>query len=363
MQSQPANPPEADWAIDLVRGLAALMVVATHYQYFFSNVSPVVDFARTGVDFFFAISGYLFAPYLVGRPLPVLPFLMRRLFRLYPLYLVALATYAGLHVLNGQKIEHLIVHLFFLQTIESREIAFHFNGAFWSLPPEVEFYLVLPVLAKLVRGTRQVIALFAVAVTLHCLISFQYPLEYAKTPYTTLGVHLPGLLCEFLAGSVVYCLMSQTPALRLRLWAMGTGITLLSGLCWVFVHTYANGGDIAINSNPLLRGNVGFFAACGYALFIGGFVGCFRVHNQGVKSMALIMGNLSYGIYLFHNAAPTMLTTIKPLVSGPQFGFLCLVATISIAAVLHVIWEAPMRSFGRAIAKKIEMQKLMVVSQ
>jgi exopolysaccharide production protein ExoZ len=363
MQSQPASPPEADWAIDLLRGLAALLVVATHYQYFFSNVSPIVDFARTGVDLFFAISGYLFAPYLVGRPLPVLPFLTRRFFRLYPLYLVALATYAGLHVLNGQKLEHLIVHLFFLQTLESREIAFHFNGAFWSLPPEVEFYLVLPILAKLVRGTRQVTALFAVAVTLHCLIAFQYPLEYAKTPFTTLGVHLPGLLCEFLAGSLAYCFMSQAATVRFRLLGMVIGLALLAGLCWVFVYTYANGGDVAINSNPLLRGNVGFFAACGYAIFIGGFVGCFGAPNQMIKKIALTMGNLSYGIYLFHNAAPSMLHAIKPMVSGPQFAFLCLGVTIAITAVLHVIWEAPMRSFGRTIANKLDLQKRTVANQ
>src|SRR4051812_14362325 len=140
-----------DPAIEALRGFAALMVVTVHYARFLTADAGAWGVASTGVDLFFVLSGYVFAPYFFGKPLEMVPHLVRRFFRLYPLYVCALLTYVVLKLPDPSAWRHFWAHLFMLHTLGSLAIAFFYNPAFWSLPPEVEFYLLLPVLAVLMR--------------------------------------------------------------------------------------------------------------------------------------------------------------------------------------------------------------------
>ena len=58
---------EGDWAVDGCRGLAALLVMLAHYGVFFSLPADLITLSTTGVDWFFVVSGYVFAPALLGR--------------------------------------------------------------------------------------------------------------------------------------------------------------------------------------------------------------------------------------------------------------------------------------------------------
>ena len=73
--------------IEGLRGLAAMLVVATHYAHLITDQAGAWGFASTGVDLFIVLSGFVFAPYMLGKPLYYPAHLVRRLLRLYPLYL------------------------------------------------------------------------------------------------------------------------------------------------------------------------------------------------------------------------------------------------------------------------------------
>lgn len=349
----PSTPPGNEWSIELLRGVAALLVVSTHYRGFFPGAPALFEFAFVGVDLFFVLSGWVFAPYLFGKPLAALAFFVRRLFRLYPLYLVALALYAGLHLANGRPLEHLLAHLLFLHTMQSQEVAFHFNPAFWSLPPEVEFYLALPVLAVLVRGLRPFLALLGISITLHLVLAYLRPVDPSQFPPVALmGVHLPGLLCEFLIGSIAWYFgrAGLHPASRGA--ALLLGFAVLAGLGLNFLALYAVGGDALVNTVALLRGNIGLFAAVGFSLVVAGLVGWLVRVPSVIQTASFVAGNLSYGVYLFHNAAPVLLDGLKRLVPSSVFGLACFLLTIALAALLHVVWEAPFRRFGRKLSAR-----------
>ena len=148
------------------------MVLATHYHELAGWHISALKFLHVGVDLFFVISGYVFAPYLFGKPLRLRPFFVRRWFRVYPLYLAAVFVYACLRPWEALKGGNILRHLLFLHTFESREVAFSLNPAFWSLPPEVEFYLILPVLAPLVASSlHRLLMVLAIAVALRLFIS------------------------------------------------------------------------------------------------------------------------------------------------------------------------------------------------
>lgn len=136
--------------LDGLRALAALTVVAYHAKV------PGLTGGFFGVDIFFVLSGYLITRLLVseheqhGR-VDVRRFMLRRLRRLYPAFLLMLAGYL------------LIAPLFFSQVafakhardaVWSALYIINFSPAFgttisvlghaWSLAVEVQFYLVWP---------------------------------------------------------------------------------------------------------------------------------------------------------------------------------------------------------------------------
>ena len=163
-------------ALDGLRAAAALSIVIFHalhkagFQY--SQASQVFGsyfwFLATGVHLFFVLSGFLlFLPYaraiLRDQPLPsARRFYRRRALRVLPAYLVVLAILAWLptseriHPLSpGSVITHLLM-------IHDSFPPFNrdFEGPFWTLAIEAQFYLLLPLiafmLAKFVAGSRSV---------------------------------------------------------------------------------------------------------------------------------------------------------------------------------------------------------------
>jgi len=77
--------------IESLRALGALMVLIHHYSYQLPEDLVILwaglHFFHNGVDLFFVITGYLFAPFLVSdKKVLALKFIRRRFFRLYPLW-------------------------------------------------------------------------------------------------------------------------------------------------------------------------------------------------------------------------------------------------------------------------------------
>jgi len=220
-----------EWSVELLRGLAALMVMYAHYYALAGLDRNLFAFFFTGVDLFFVISGFVFAPYFFGKGLAWRAFLIRRVFRIYPLYVAALCLYALQRWVSGQEVDHFLTHLFFLHTTQTREIAFHFNPAFWSLPPEVEFYLALPLLCALFAGVRGVARLWVLALAAHLVLVWGMG-EAGGRGRAVLEIvllHLPGLLVEFALGIVAWRAVAARPGTVPRLLLAVAGVAVVVG--------------------------------------------------------------------------------------------------------------------------------------
>jgi peptidoglycan/LPS O-acetylase OafA/YrhL len=134
--------------LDGLRGIAALAVVTRHAPAYFNSISPTPagPFFESylAVDFFFVLSGFVLAfsyghQICAGMSAP--RFLMIRLARLYPLYLLALAISAPLAMwqvasgaLNGSTLAvDLIAALMFLPSPITQYSLFPLNWPAWSL--------------------------------------------------------------------------------------------------------------------------------------------------------------------------------------------------------------------------------------
>jgi peptidoglycan/LPS O-acetylase OafA/YrhL len=153
---------------DGIRGLAILSVIAFHYMEIFkipdsllSWLNPLYSFSFIGpfgVQLFFILSAYLlFLPqfkrlYHRQAIQPVNSFILRRFFRIAPLYYLLifallyfpLSNYQSIYI-NADNFYHLITHYLFVHSFFSSTV-FSVISVAWSLSIEFIFYFFLIIL-------------------------------------------------------------------------------------------------------------------------------------------------------------------------------------------------------------------------
>lgn len=180
-------------SLDGLRGLAALLVVGAHIGFIFpATAQHLVTMGDEAVGLFFALSGFLMAHLYGSRPVTrenVLDFLASRFARIYPVYLVAVVFVAMLSSMQNldfvQPISggaDFVRHVFLLGS----------SGVFWSIPPEIQFYLLFPVLwlclAQPQRYSGMIVGL-TVVVVVDGLVELPGPgiMLVSKLPYFLFG--------------------------------------------------------------------------------------------------------------------------------------------------------------------------------
>src|ERR1700733_9535711 len=153
-QPAAAAGPRLAW-LDALRGIAALCVVFDHLTY--SVLQPVhntvyqwFDPGQYGVFVFFLVSGYI-VPASLERKGSIRGFWVSRVFRLYPLYLVAVGAMvvlwaSGIGSLSGTNSDAVtssFADVFMLQSVLWAPTV---PNVVWSLAYELVFYLMLTAL-------------------------------------------------------------------------------------------------------------------------------------------------------------------------------------------------------------------------
>lgn len=364
--------------IELLRGLAAAMVLYTHFWAFSETDNRFFRFAHTGVDLFFVLSGYVFGPYLFGKELSLVTFWLRRFFRIYPLYLLALMIYIGQKHLNGDPLLYVLEHLSF-SFFQSKTMAFYYNPPFWSLPAEVEFYLLLPLFAFAIkRWPLAGISFFVIALLIRGLLGQLADFSNSNQWFIVLH-HLPGLAIEFSLGIGLWRLIRNLDRGSETITMQG-GYLIFAGIIgWATLAShFAQVGDEGINTS-ILRGQMGLLAAGCYTLMLAGLLILIRAEETRYRSAkgviakilnlklrakeatAIWSGKLSYGIYLLHMAALNLMDSLHSTLHAFPFYDRALWATfltIFGAAATHIFWEDPLRRFGRRLAAQLEQRSV-----
>ena len=150
--------------LDGLRGIAVLLVVLYHYWLHSGFWKPVesLEFLQFngmfGVELFFFISAFcLFFPHAkamagLGPPPTLRHYAGRRAIKILPSYLLCLlvcGTVLGA-ISPAAGPADWALHLTFLHNLRP-ETTGSFNGVFWSLAVEVQFYVVFPLLARAAR--------------------------------------------------------------------------------------------------------------------------------------------------------------------------------------------------------------------
>lgn len=339
------------------------MVLVHHYSYLTDEkiTQGRLHFFHTGVDLFFVITGLIFAPYLLGEVRQsVKVFVVRRAFRLYPLYLISIA----IAILKdwGQRdgvITAAIKHLLFLQAfplVDLESLGF-FSLIYWTLPVEVMFYILVAGALMFFRSEgRQIhnenrvklyVRRYGLTAALGFFLFYFGGFAPDSSSWVIRQAQLPALLLQFYFGMLIY---------RFRLfmeksWPLRYLAIILGGLLLFILYLeYPDVASPALTARPF-----GFFnllSGVGYALVLGGFLASSGKLTGIWARLAIFAGACSYGVYLFHEWTLRVVLRLTPQFSPDLQIFIALVAVIVISAILHRTIESPLRAYGRSLAAR-----------
>jgi peptidoglycan/LPS O-acetylase OafA/YrhL len=199
----PPLPATYYFGIDALRGLAALAVVFYHVRIYLwvglgeirahpalysaldrklAYLSVPMAFGGAGVMLFFLLSGFcIHLPNARRSNLELKTYFARRLLRIYPPYLAALLLSLGLemamrhfHAIEPSTSETILRSLFLVQNYADPVTQVRLNVSLWSLPVEIEMYLVYPLLWMLWRRSGAATAWIVVAMTSSLALALFY---------------------------------------------------------------------------------------------------------------------------------------------------------------------------------------------
>lgn len=273
-------PNDRNAGLDLLRVIACLLVVAFHLRTVlgidFGPLNSFVQGGDSGVYVFFALSGYLlYRPFLRG-PVDLGSYGVKRLARIVPGYLVALACLA---VLTGSSLPFDNPLPYLSMTAPYNVELRGFLGNAWTLSAELLFYLSLPVIARLAAGAEiprlAVLALVSVVGNLVFFSVFVPDIAWFIGAF-------PLVLYAFVPGMLLAVVEVKDPALFRRFaspWAAVAGVVALA------VQTQIPHGF------PIALG-----PGIGAVLLIGWVAGVRIPFARGLA----FAGGASYAMYLWH---------------------------------------------------------------
>ncbi len=238
---------------------------------------PLFHGGGAGVVVFFLVSGYIIAHVLQTEQ--TADFLVKRFFRIYPLYVFAAVGHHTALAIGGgaPELSTLLLQLSLAGDFFGTPYAL--NGVEWTLRVEVVFYLVMALARQLGLTTQRVQWLphFLLGVTLLAHLAAPIPwVDIWARGYLT--IHGP-----FLLLGVMFYLYEKRKA--------GVGWLVLVGVA-AYANYYAL---VAIWQKPWLGAH---FAALALLIFVIAFALKDRLSaGPGV----LLLSDMTYAVYLFHN--------------------------------------------------------------
>ncbi|WP_250477394.1 acyltransferase [Caballeronia sp. INML1] len=376
--------------IEALRAIAVAITILDHLPHLFpwhiSGVSHVLKWFNfwSGVDLFFAISGFVIARGLFGQLEAVkdsdtywrnmIAFWIRRFYRIWPSSLLWMVVVVLLSAaLRNTGLMMSVRSNFADLTAVVLQVAnFHWAychavnraycgdiGVWWSLSLEEQFYLAIPILMWVMRKRLPYFLGAVVLIQMFLDRPFLGPLWYVRTDSICFGV-----LLAYFERTTLY--KDVKPVFMERRWIaiplVGFSVVLLASLAQSFTDK-----PVIV---PFTTGLIAAISA--FLVFIGSYNNDYIVRSKALKPIVLWAGSRSYSIYLIH--LPTIVMTkalwrfIEP--SGTvftgnyflRFFFVWLAMTLILSELNYRLLEQPFRINGRDAPRRFRNGNAPVLS-
>jgi peptidoglycan/LPS O-acetylase OafA/YrhL len=345
--------------VDTLRAIAALLVVWMHVSEHYFNLSPdtetsrwlydaaaYVNFGRVGVALFFAISGFVI-PFSVraASPAPAREFLLRRFFRILPLYWfsIPLGAFVGSTIWDRPfPLRYMLVDMTLLQYWLDLPSAM---GLYWTLVVEMLFYFCCAFLLfarSLDNYPRLAIIatslIFAhMGAVLLCRIGYPGQLYLTSLWFLHLGIMFWGTLFRAWHDGKMQSVFAIACT-----WGLLAFLLVIYPAYCVFIVKYP----------------VGYFVP--YVLAIAIFVAGTTLLKIRFRPLARI-GEISYSVYLVHPVVLLLMLWALKRTEVTSFWrtrhlatylLLNMALTIALSAVTYRWIEQPAIAMGRSLSRR-----------
>src|SRR5581483_5409550 len=324
--------------LDSLRGLAALIVVVSHY----ANESHWCEAighgaGQIGVMLFFLLSGFLMA-YLYFGPAPdaraLRGFALARIARVVPLfYAVAIGSFV-LTRWAPPPARDLLFPIGDGRDLAADLLFLHGQIVLWTIPPEIEFYALFALAwAGGPRVHRLLVPLVATLVAL--IYAFGAPVTRFSLWGITVSTEIVEALPYFAVGSLIGYAYRRTHVAEARQKSLYVAALLLIPVTYPAIFTALTGYVHGLWASPLVL-----------AVLAGVFaVVIFLVPDRSsvlANPCGDFLGKISYSMYLLHVPVLMHLERAGWTVGGAGC-LLFLAITIGVATASYLLIEAPAR--------------------
>jgi peptidoglycan/LPS O-acetylase OafA/YrhL len=342
------------------RAIAALLVVLFHLggtiaaeKYFnIKEFSVPFSFGKSGVDFFFVLSGFIIY-YAhkndIGRPLILRTYIYKRIIRIYPAYIIIFFCVYTLAIITPQlrntvphDINILVQSLLLLP--QDKNIVGGTGAPVlvvaWTLQFEILFYLLFSLGIINKRLGIVTILLFILLFLSSKIVSYDFPLSFFSSNY--IWLFLMGMLCAKLT-------ISKKSYLKHPNILAFTGVIIF---ITVAIDT--------IIANKLIEINTIIYGI-GFSFIVISLVSYEKNGKIFLKNNFFqLLGSSSYALYLVHYPIISILCKVSLSLGLKQIGFLgALVAYVLIffvciisSILFHLFIEKPITKKLRSIIEK-----------
>ncbi len=348
-------------AFDVLRAIAVSLVVLGHFTATTKELPLVVRkiafaFASYGIPLFFIISGFLLSASLMSLlkkypnriVRPVVLFFMKRVLRIYPVYVISLLLLATYYEAQA---EDFWVHFFNIHNFFS---AYHrsINGVYWTLAVEFQWYLLAPCLIVFfmhsqIRSVWRVLALcFLISLFIRGAVIYQYLLqtidlhELVWLAQDQLYIHL----FNFLIGVTLYK-FSDMPIRIQRFWA-----SILLLILFIIGYIVSDISDNIVNyqgAEIIYKTLLNYIAIILLAVLVARFLQL-KIHFR-YERIILFISAISYSLYIYHFPVLHYLANFN--FSWQLFLLIYLCSSVVIATVSYYVVEKPFLRYSALLGK------------
>ncbi|MDH0356606.1 acyltransferase [Morganella sp. GD04133] len=263
--------------LQVVRGVAAILVVVTHFfGADLSRISPY--FGHMGVDIFFTLSGFLMV-YSQNESKGAIKFFTGRVKRIYPAYLI-LSIPLIILAIGTAKPYALVANLFLLPGFNDPQYTI-INYPAWTLVYEMIFYVLFA--AALLISKKRTTSCIITVIAIICSVNI-FSGAYEKQGWVNLGYILGDqLMLNFAAGCMIGLMYSELKirkVINFYVFIMLFAVMLYLGLC-------------VINDIRIIKLGIPSFVIIIIAVFS-------KPANSRMYNFLYTIGGASYSIYLSH---------------------------------------------------------------
>jgi peptidoglycan/LPS O-acetylase OafA/YrhL len=333
---------------DLLRLFAALEVVLLHsyphlhlpYPAFFK---VILNFP--GVTMFFVMSGFLISASL-ERNHDLGTYFKNRAFRIFPalwtciiLTVIIIASITNISFLNVQAIYWFISQLVGLiyTPVFLRGFGFgSYNGSLWTIPLELQFYVVLPVLYFLINklsANQHARTIFlSIIFLLFCIITYLLKVHYDADNFSFNNIPKP-LRYSFIPN--IYLFLFGVVLQRLKIYK--SNLIYGKGAFWLIGYL--------IISYLIPTSNTTYI----FKLLCLGITTISVAYTLPTLSNKIFKGNdISYGVYIYHGLVLGVVVQLK-LFNNSLYILVILGITVLLATLSWLFIEKPIMKIKKKI--------------